>query len=172
MITFKVEGIYKAAQELKQFDFKIRRNIVQSATRAGINVMRTKARQLAPKRTGLLAKQLTTGIKTDRVTGIVTGTLKPKRTKAARRKKIKHSGHYLHMVVGGTKAHRIEAPKGEAMKFGGGYLTRVDHPGARAQPFMDQAYDQGYRGALVMFASKFDERVSIEITKRNAANVK
>ena len=162
-VTVELKGVRSTYETLKDMEFKIVRKILQSAVRAGMAEIRTTARKLAPVETGLLRKQLTSSAKTDRVTGTVVGTLKPKRTKAARAKGKAHSGRYLHLVVGGTKEHGISAAR-----FKGQYYSRVQHPGAKPQPFMDQAVSISYRAALISFNAKLDERVLKEAAKLRA----
>lgn len=162
-VEVRIEGAETTNKILRGLDFKIRRNIVQAATRAGMGVIRTDARRAAPSRTGLLRRQLTVSVKTDRVTGTVTGRLKPKRTKSARNKGVKHSGHYHHIVIGGAKPHEI---KGGVI--GGNYYSSISHPGLPPRPWMDRVVNSSYRMALNAFAAKLDERVAKEAMKARA----
>ena len=162
-ITFEIKGLKSARKALDTMEFRIRRNIVQSATRAGMGVLRAASRRAAPADTGLLRRQLSVSVKTDRVTGTVTGTLKPKRTKKAKQKGTKHSGHYHHIVIGGSKPHVI--PGGV---IGGNYYTRIEHPGIPGRPWMDEVINQNFRAAIVAFEVKLDERIIKEANKLHA----
>ena len=49
---------------------------------------------------------------------------------------------------------------GGALSFGGGALQHVDHPGARAQPFMRPALDARASDATVAAAQYMKERLA------------
>lgn len=59
MITSNIDS-KKLINALHQFPIRIQKNVMTGATRAGANVVRDRARQNTPKRTGKLAKSIKT----------------------------------------------------------------------------------------------------------------
>ena len=116
----------------KAMDPQLKKSI-QKSTNAGAKFLKPKAKGEAPKRTGLLRKSITSGqAKQNRPASIV---------------KVGKKAFYDHMVIGGTKPHRIRFPDQVAAgvpKWQG----NIRHPGAKADPFFDRTADRYGREAL------------------------
>ena len=116
--------------DLEGFATKFRRKIMY----AGAKVVALKARQLAPdsgiKRKGKLKRTIKYGAQDWGWEGYV-------KTKAP----------HAHLVHDGTEPHQILARTKESARAGwmwyrGSTLWPVRHPGAKAQPFLDDAAEQ------------------------------
>jgi HK97 gp10 family phage protein len=107
-------------------------DLLQATMRAATRVVAKAARSNAPKRSGALRKS-------------IRATVRQKGKNAAVAAKAPHA----HLVHDGTKAHVIKAKNGKALKLGPfTYITgAVNHPGAKAQPFLMDAAEQS-RGSV------------------------
>ena len=101
--------------------------VVRGMDRAASNAA-DRARGYAPKRTGLLAGEITHKVEVRR--GEVIGFVGVKRGKA----------FYAHMVERGTSSHKIRRKTKRALANRERIFGReVTHPGTRAQPFLRPA---------------------------------
>jgi HK97 gp10 family phage protein len=99
----------------------------------GVKVVAKKARTLAPrsgaKRKGRLHKSITYTVRKHGTEGVV-----------------KAKAPHAHLVHDGTKPHVIRARPGKVLVFRAGsrmvVRRAVQHPGAKAQPFLTDALDQ------------------------------
>jgi len=174
-VGVRIEGAEKTRKVLAHLDMAARRRVVSAAVRAGNKVLITTARRLAPVDTGNLRRQISGSVKNDRTTGTVTGLVRAKRTKAMLKKRSSNAARYLHLVTGGTRPHLIPdatAPikrdgteKRNALVTPFGYVSRIEHPGTRPQPFMDAAANVAYRPALSAFEKQFAEKMRAETAK-------
>jgi HK97 gp10 family phage protein len=72
---------------------------------------------------------------------------------------------YASWVEFGTKAHVIRSQHGGKLFFGGRYIDKIDHPGAKRVPFMRRAFDAQHRAALDAVVSYLGKRINKEIGK-------
>jgi len=115
---------------------------MRSAMRAGVNVLKAAAIDNIPVDTGALRRSVKVSTRSSR--GVVSA-------------KVSAGGKdawYARFVEFGTAAHVIKAKPGRFLSIGGAYLTSVNHPGARAKPFMRPALDNKADDALRAFAAK------------------
>jgi len=159
--SIRVEGIEDTLRILGTLEAKIRRRVVTAAVRAGGKELLTRARAGAPRRTGALAKQLRQRVRFDRKSGTVTTRIWPKPTKSQRKKGHSHRGSVVHLVVEGTKAHKIRGP----VSFNGRTFSQVDHPGSRPNPFIDRAAKSGQAASVALFTRRFASKLQEEIAK-------
>lgn len=100
---------------------------LQRSTNASAKFLKPKVQAEAPRRTGTLRKNITTG--------------QAKRERPAAIVKVRKAAFYDHWVVGGTKAHRIRFPdqkRAGVPKSEG----NIEHPGATANPFFERVGEQ------------------------------
>lgn len=128
----------------------IHKNIMRAALRSGANVFKAGAKAKAPRKTGKLQKSL--AVTTNSKGGVVTAKLK------ARGKIAPHAI----LVEFGTKPHKIAPKKKGALAIGGNVVGGVDHPGARAKPFLRPTFDGGAAPAIAAVAAKIRERLTKE----------
>lgn len=126
-----VKGLDKLNELLQQLAPKIERNIMRGALRAGMKEVQKIAKESVSIQSGQLRDGLVVG--TRAAGSSVTSNLKatgPHRSIA-------------HLVEFGTAPHVITGKNGGSLKFGGGHVRSVLHPGAQLKPFMRPALDGG-----------------------------
>jgi len=78
------------------------------------------------------------------------------------------------MVIGGTKPHAIPKTRKRGRKdaiirqyavFGGRVFSRVQHPGSKPNPFMEQAAETSFAPAVSAFEQRFAAGLQAEISK-------
>lgn len=161
----RVEGLERAKRALEALEYKARRRVCQGAVRAASREIVKRVKSEAPVDTGHLKAQVRLSVKLDRRTGMVTGTIKPKPSKAQRGRGQGHANKYLHLVVAGTKPHVIKPRTKEALTIGGNVVEEVKHPGAKANPFMDRAYQATSKQAIDLFTKTFGTKLEDEARK-------
>jgi HK97 gp10 family phage protein len=134
-----VRGVEEALRLLSKMEGAPLKKTLQKATSASAKYLKPKVQAAAPRRTGKLRKSISaTQAKRERPASIVKA-----RPKVA---------FYRHMVIQGTKPHRIRFPDqkraGVAKSAG-----NIQHPGAKAQPFIEQTSRQ-YRDQAINEAVK------------------
>jgi HK97 gp10 family phage protein len=134
-----VRGVEEAMRLLSKVEGAPLKKTLQKATNASAKFLKPKVQAAAPRKTGKLRKSISAGqAKRDRPSSIVKA-----RPKVA---------FYRHMVMGGTKAHRIRFPdqkRAGVSKSAG----NIQHPGSKAQPFIERTSEQ-YRVPAVNEALK------------------
>lgn len=134
---------------LQQLPVKVERNILRAAMRAGANEFKKAARAGVPVDDGDLKSSLRVTTRTKG--GTVYASLKAGGKRAP----------HWHWVEFGTAAHKIKAKRDHALSFNGTTVREVDHPGARAQPFMRPAFDSAAAAAIAATAAKIRERLTL-----------
>lgn len=170
-LEVRIDGADWAVEMLKQMEFAIRRRCLSAAIRAANAVMVKEARQRAPVgKTGMLKKQIRQGVKMYRDSGIVYGYIKSGARKKERKKGAETASRYAHLVMGGTNPHSIQkGDQAEMLKLPGGWYTKVQHPGAKPNPFMEEAAKASFKAAINAFESKLEERINVEQQKLSAS---
>lgn len=133
---------------LQTLPAKIEKNIMRSALRAGANVLRDRAKELAPKDDGYLQQSIR--VVTRARGGQVSASVKAGNSIA----------FYAHMVEYGTRPHTIKAKRAQALFFNGKAVKDVAHPGARPKPFMRPAADAGLAASVAAVQQKVRERLT------------
>ncbi len=137
---FIIEGMREVALNLERFPAKLQKKALGAALRKGGRVIRDLARGSVPVQTGRLRRSIRVSIKRR-------GTWVTARVTAGRNRK-KGDPFYAIMVEKGTAPHEI-APKGaKALGFAGQFVERIEHLGARAQPYLGPALEAGAQAAL------------------------
>lgn len=153
MSETQIKGLAELKKVLEGLPAKLEANIMRGALRAGAKVIATQAKALVPVgapndrnavryggRPGLLRDSIRIGTKIDRKSGSVLATV------SAGGKVKGGDAYYAHMVEWGTRPHiiKIRVPNGNSAKGGqpkSWTTLTLQHPGARAQPFMRPALD-------------------------------
>lgn len=135
---------------LQTLSVKIERNILRSALRAGANVLKEEAKTNVPIESGDLRKSVRISTRAKR--GVVTASLRAGDAKA----------FYWHFVEFGTAAHHIKSKNGRALSFAGVLAGFINHPGARAKPFLRPALDAKADQALEAVGMQIRKRLTLE----------
>lgn len=167
-------GGRQLAELLQQLPAKIERNIMRAALRAGAAVIRNEARQNVPVKLGALRNSIR--VSTKAKNGTVTAVVKAGDSRA----------FYAHMVEYGTQRHLIKVEEGErpinyrrtrkrgvltyqsmrtvnrnVLRIGNTFVgPTVEHPGARAAPFMRPALDNANGRAIAAVAAMVRKRLT------------
>lgn len=162
-ITVGVSGLKELEKALSVLPEKLAQKVIAQATAAGAAVVRKEAKQRCPVVTGNLRRAIRIKRKFNRC-GKCIYQVGPGRG-AKKNGKYTVDGYYGHMVEFGTSAHVIK-PKNfkkhlkaalrsgkattvhKALGPGGVFGSRVNHPGARAQPFLRPAFDSGHDAVI------------------------
>jgi HK97 gp10 family phage protein len=151
--SIHVSGLADLNKALQALPLKIERNALRGAVRAGVKEFQTRARANVPVDSGALRKSIK--IKTSARGGQVKATLRAGDKTA----------WYAHLVEFGTKAHFIGPRVAKALAFLGVTVQGVQHPGAKARPFMRPALDGGQRAAVEATAAYLRRRIEAEQLK-------
>ncbi len=136
-----LHGVDEAIKNLEEFPVKVEQNVTRGAMRAAAMVVYRYAYPLVPEGTGIRHKGASASLRdTLRVTtGVRDGNQVFASVKIGDRRK---GVFYAAMVLGGTRSHAIRVRHAvDLVLFTGIFRKSVQHPGARAQPFMDRAID-------------------------------
>lgn len=144
-VDIDVRGVKELKAELDKAVGPELKKTLQRATNASGKFLKPKVQAAAPRRTGKLRRSISSRqARRNRPATVITA-----RPKVA---------FYRHMVIGGTKPHRIRFPDQKAAG-----VSKADgniaHPGARANPFIDRAADQWEDEAFVIARRIIDEEL-------------
>lgn len=135
---------------LQSLPVKVEKNILRSALRAGVNEFKDAAKANIRDQSGDLRRSVR--VSTRVKGGTVSASLKAGNEKA----------WYWHFVEFGTAAHRIGPKNAKALALAGVVVNFVNHPGARAKPFMRPAFDLKAGAALEAVAAQIRARLTAE----------
>jgi HK97 gp10 family phage protein len=148
----RFKGGKELQEALNQLPAKIERNVMRSALRQGANVILNQARQNVPVDDSDLKKSI--NVSTRARGGKATATLRAGDEKA----------FYAHFIEYGVKPHKIKARRRKTLAFevddGMAFPKTVNHPGARAQPFMRNALDDKSDEAIAAVAAQIRKVLS------------
>lgn len=127
---FRVEGLSKINDLLKQLPQIAQKRVGQSAMRIGANIIKKAAQDKVPERSGELKKSIV--VKQDRY-----GSASINYTIGIEGK----ARSYAHLVEFGAAPHVIRPDKKKALSNGRFFVEEIHHPGASAKPFLRPAFD-------------------------------
>lgn len=149
-----VHGAETELDKLAEFPAKVEKNVMRGAVRAAASVVKDGVAALIPRATGALADTLRISSRVR--SGEVSATVKVGNPKKG--------VFYAGFVMGGTKPHLIKGRVTGWLGFGGVVRRVVQHPGAKAQPFMDQANLATRDAALKAAFDYADDRLTQLLT--------
>jgi HK97 gp10 family phage protein len=158
----QIKGLKELYQTLQELPAKTERNILRGAVRASASVVRERARELVPIKSGALKKsiRISTRTKGGNVTAAVRAGSK--------------TAYYAHMIEYGTASFYTGSGKtvgrpysigptdqatGGALKINVQFVSEVLHPGIAPKPFMRPALDQSAPKAIEAFANYVRDRI-------------
>lgn len=149
MIEYEIKGAEEIYKMLSGLPEKMEVRILRGAVRAGAKTVLDEAQSRAPVRKGALRSSLRVSTRSKR--GQVRASVVAGGNK-------KGGVFYAAMVEGGTKAHVIKARK-KSLIVGGGFFRYVNHPGAKANPFMGAALKSKTQEAIDSVAAYIRARL-------------
>lgn len=156
MALIHIRGAAELQKVLGQLPVKLERKILRGGLRAGAKVIEAEAKRRVPVVTGQLRDSIRVS------TGSKRGGKVYAHVKAGGRKK--GQAFYAHFVEFGTARHVIlpggGTKAGKALAIAGRMVgAKVDHPGARARPFMRPALDTQSQKAVDQMAEYLAQRL-------------
>lgn len=149
MSEFKhVKGLADLQKFMNQLTPKLEANVMRGALRAGMKIVLPVAQANIHSVSGELAAGLKLG--TARKGGMVMASIKAKGP----------HGFIAKFVEYGTAAHVIEGRNGGWLNVLGQLRKSVDHPGAKAKPFLRPALDAQAQNAVVGAAEYIKNRLA------------
>jgi len=145
-----IRGGRELGQFLQGVPVKVERNILRSALRQGVNVFKVEAKQEVPVDEGDLRDSIRVSVRSKG--GTVYAAVKVGGKKAP----------HAYLVEFGTAAHKIKAKPQHALSFSGVAVQEVDHPGARAKPFVRPTFDSKSSAAIEAVAAQVRKRLTKE----------
>lgn len=133
MDQVEIKGAAELQRLLGELPANIEKNISRGALRAGAVVLQEEAMARAPVEDGRLRESIRVAAGAKR-NGVVYAQVR-----AGGRKK--GDAFYAHMVEYGTKPHEIKPRKFKSLFIAGVFRKIVQHPGAKARPFLRPAFD-------------------------------
>jgi HK97 gp10 family phage protein len=150
----QVKGLAELQAALDQLPAKIEANIMRGAMRQGAKVLLAEAKGTAAFADDTGALRASLRITTSVRRGTVTAAVKAGPTKADKRP------WYARLVEYGTKPHTIRAKPGSVLQFLGIGATVVNHPGAKARPYLRPALDARSGDAVQAVAAYIRNRLA------------
>lgn len=156
--TYKTSGtksLEKAISELgKQAGFKV----ITGALRDSARPIIKSARDLAPRKSGQLAKGIKAEVfkgkgKTDSVATLQIGFNRK-------------TAWYGQILERGAKRHKIKPKKAKALKIGDNYRESADHPGTKSIPMLSKSFDTNKQNAIKILKQRLKERIILEAVKK------
>jgi len=135
---------------LQSLPVKIERNILRSALRQGANVFKDEAQREVPVDEGDLRASIRVSVRTKGAT--VYASVKAGGKKAP----------HWHLVEFGTRPHKIKPKNAHSLVIGGHVVAEVDHPGAKAKPFMRPTLDSKSGAAIEAVGAQVRKRLTKE----------
>lgn len=143
-----VKGLDELQKLLDQLPAKMEANVMRGALRAGMKEVLVEVKANVPVESG----QLRDGLKI--------GTKKQFSKVIARIRATGKHAFIAPFIEFGTARHAITGKDGRTLFFGGIFVGSVDHPGARAKPFMRTALDSKAGTALIATAEYIKKRLA------------
>ena len=144
----RLRGGRELQQMLNSLPAKLEKNIMRSALRAGARVIADEAKANVPVDNGDLKRSIKV-------------STRGKRGKVEARVRAGGKGvFYAHMVEFGTAAHVIKGKNGKRLFFNGVFAESINHPRARAKPFMRPALDGRANEAIRAVGEQIRKRLT------------
>lgn len=170
--SVQINGLSELYKQLQELPAKIESNVMRGALRSGAAVFKTEAQRLVPVDTGRLRDSIRVSVRLRR--GRVEASIKAggrtskkvvRKMDNGRLRVVYENPWYAHLVEFGTASHTIK-PKGKrGLWTGSGWSQKVDHPGARRQPFMRPAFDGRHQAAIDAAADYIRQRLPRELAR-------
>ena len=141
-----VIGMPKILHRLGKFAHHLEEKDLLGMVRTGANAVKREVKLLAPKRTGKLAKSITTK------------KLHPK--PGERSYIVRTADKKAHLIEFGTSPHTITVSPKNPMVIAGRFVSgTIQHPGTQPDPFMRRGLERASRGALQKMGRYIERRL-------------
>jgi len=176
-MTFEVKGMKELEKALVEMGSRAGKKALLGALRDAAKPIRKMQRSLAPNKTGFLKKRIIIKAvsgkgNTSNVATVMVGIFRQGRSE---------DDFYAHFQEFGTAAHDIPNPtvgarrnkrKNKAVvSIGGRVFSRIRHPGQKAKPFMEPAFERTHKQATEILAKRLKQRIILEAIKKSGRNI-
>lgn len=151
----EIKGLAELHKALQELPATIERNVLRGGLRAGGAVIADEARRLVPVDSGAVRDSIRVSMRVRSKAGWVNANVKAG-NKAA---------WYARLLEFGTARHVIKPKNSRSLFLRGLFVKGVEHPGARARPFMRPAFDGKARAAIDAMADYIRARLPRELKK-------
>lgn len=167
-VNVRLDGDKELMRALASVTGREQEVVVKRATNRSMRPVVKEARRNAPVETGLLRKSIGARTKwyrkgAERGSGVAVTVVGP-------RKGFKVDGRnpamYAHLVHGGTQPHEIVPGEARALTVGGVTIMAVQHPGAKPNPFLGDAFDKSVGEVERRFKSMMFQQIEAAIRRR------
>jgi HK97 gp10 family phage protein len=155
----KLDGEQELKHLLQELPRRVGKKALRQAVNAGAAPIVKAAKAAAPRESGLLKRSYNKVIRTYKSGNVVAVIGARREVVGSYRGKKRVPANYIHLVEKGTQPHRIQIKKG---RFAG---TTVEHPGARAQPHLEPAFERSIPQARSIMEAKLRDVVLAEAHK-------
>lgn len=132
-LQLELRGFNEIKRTLALLPERLQRNYLRGGVRAALAVLAKEARQQAPADTGELKRSIRTSTRAFYGGRLLTGKVKVSGRRA----------RHAHLVEFGTRPHRIAVRTARVLAVGPGVFAKeVQHPGAKARPYMGTAVER------------------------------
>lgn len=160
-----LEGLEEVVKRLGELPDRAKRHAVRPAINKAATPVVKAARKFAPSGTGVssrsasrapLKRTIVKKTKTYKKSGTIVAIIGPK----------KYEAPHSHLVHDGTKAHEITLTKPLVLRgavLPAGFV--IQHPGAKAQPFMDMAVNASRNVSLVILTREIVKGIDKQVQR-------
>jgi len=165
-ITYSCPGLSELEEQLKSLPDKLARKHLANAMRAGLRIVQKAEKAGAPSDTGALRESITVYQRKRNKQPLATIEfgVKPLGKKLKKRKR---PTNLASLIEFGTKPHMIVPKKewGSLKLYGNRWVSHVQHPGAKPQPFINAAIDMNVRKVILYCIDHLANRLEKEFDK-------
>lgn len=155
-VSLHIDGLKELDDALQQVEDAFQAKWINGALRASVLFLVREASPMVPRLTGNLVSTL----RWSRDRGFGGATVRDYAVVIG-----KHSlptdPYYANMVDLGTAPHTIAAKNGGFLHWGDMFARSVQHPGSKADPFMETVLSQGATGAVDAFKFYLGNKLDI-----------
>lgn len=135
-----IKGFKELSRRLKNMEGKVAQKVVRRGSARMAQIVAKEMKQAVPRGKGNLRKSITYSNKRNRRGGFS--------AKVGAFRTARADGFYAKFVEFGTKKHTIRGKTKKSVSVGGSQFSEVQHPGNRANPFIEPAFKRSYRRAM------------------------
>jgi len=154
-VTASITGIEDILNALKELPAKMQRGVIVAALKDAGKPIRDEAKSNVHSVSGDLARSIKTVTVAKKYS--VGGGPRVRVTSGSK------AAFYASIVEGGAKPHDIKPKNKKSLKFGGGVVKSVRHPGIKAQNFMRRAFESKGAEAIKRFGESLGPKLEASL---------
>lgn len=155
-VSLRIDGLRELDDALQQVSDVFQTRWINNSLRAGVVFLVREASPLVPRLTGALVSTL----RWSRDRGFGGPSVRDYAVVIGKHK-APDDPFYAHFVELGTAPHTITAKNGGFLHWGTQFARSVQHPGSKADPFLENALSAGASGAIDAFKFYLGNKLGI-----------